>query len=419
MFAGTKLSDSARQCCLRWRSYTVYECRPAGLALHSTAASNFAVRLLYVGHTYLVNENQKKLTALAVLPDVEVGVVVPHMWCEPVLERVYPHIDPQAAYSIYPTKVLFPGNEMRYVYLSADLRLREFAPDVLVVENGAGSFAYTQALLYRQRYAPHAATVFFTWWNLPYHSRQPFRAIERYNLQHSDGAIAGNRDAAAILETHGYAGPLLISPQLGVDEAVFCPRDSSEKRRSLGLGKFVIGYAGRLVPEKGLNVLMDALEEFSSAFELLIIGRGPLESALREWGKGLGAQQRLHLLPSVPHSEIAGWMNAMDVFVLPSLTTDFWKEQFGHVLIEAMACEVSVVGSSSAEIPNVIGDAGYVVPEGDPAALRSTLQHLATHPEVRVAMAARGRARVLAHYTHARIAQRTHAFFHAVLGSDA
>jgi len=373
------------------------------------------MRLLYIGHTYLVNENQKKLTALAGLPDVEVGVVVPHMWREPVLEQVYPHIDPQAAYSIYPTKVLFPGNEMRYVYLSANLHLREFSPDVLVVENGAGAFAYTQALLYRQRYAPHARTVFFTWWNLPYRSRQPFRAIERYNLQRSDGAIAGNRDAAAILETHGYAGPLLILPQLGVDETVFCPQDYSEKRRSLGLGEFVIGYAGRLVPEKGLNVLMDALEEFSGAFELLIIGRGPLEPALREWGEGLGPQQRLHLLPSVPHSEIAAWMNAMDVFVLPSLTTDFWKEQFGHVLVEAMACEVTVVGSSSAEIPNVIGDAGYVVLEGDPAALRTTLQNLANHPKERAGMAARGRARVIAHYTHARIAHMTIKFFKGLL----
>ena len=242
-----------------------------------------------------------------------------------------------------------------------------------------------------------------------------FRAIERYNLQRSDGAIAGNQDAAAILETHGYAGPLLILPQLGVDDAVFCPKDYSEKRRSLGLGKFVIGYAGRLVPEKGLNVLMDALEEFSGAFDLLILGRGPLEPALRAWGKRLGAQQRLHLLTSVPHSEIASWMNAMDVFVLPSLTTEFWKEQFGHVLIEAMACEVCVVGSSSAEIPNVIGDAGYVVSEGDPAALRSTLQHLATHPEERVRMAARGRARARAHYTHARIAHTTINFFRGLL----
>ena len=126
------------------------------------------VRLLYAGHTYLVNENQKKLAALSRCPGVELAVVVPDSWREPVLERLVPHIDPLATFSVHPTRVIFSGNEMRYFYLSRDLLVRRFRPDFIVVENGAGAFVYTQFLLYRHLFAPRAKVVFFTWWNLPY-----------------------------------------------------------------------------------------------------------------------------------------------------------------------------------------------------------------------------------------------------------
>ncbi|MFQ5409318.1 MAG: glycosyltransferase [Anaerolineales bacterium] len=369
------------------------------------------MRVLYAGHTYLVNENQKKLAALARLPDVQIKAIVPHLWREPVLKEVRPHIPAAAAFELHPIRVLFPGNEMRYLYLSRDLHMHAFCPDLIVVENGAGAFAYTQFLAYRARYAPRARAVFFTWWNIPYRPRQPFRAFEQFNLRRTDGAIAGNQEAAEILRANGYAGPLLVLPQLGVDEHVFAPRDGLETRSRLGLNSFVIGYAGRLVPEKGLRVLMDALRGFRGNFDLLVLGRGPLEAELRAWQASLSKGQRLHLRPSVPHTEIAAYMNAMDVFVLPSLTTSFWKEQFGHVLIEAMACGVATVGSDSAEVPRVIGDAGCVTPEGDADALRATLQNLAARPDRRRELGARGRERVLAHYTHERIAQRTYAFF--------
>lgn len=372
------------------------------------------MKLLCAGHTYLVDENQKKLAALACEPEVEVAAVVPHMWREPILRKITPHIDPKAPFKIYPKRIVLAGNEMRYMYLSIDLNLHAFQPDVIVVENGAASLAYTQFLVYRSRFVPEAKAVFFTWWNLPYRARQPFRAVEQFNLRHSDGAIAGNRDAEVILRQQGYLGPVKVLPQLGVDVELFAMRDGFAMRRSLGLGKYVIGFAGRLVPEKGIRVLLRALEDFEEEFDLLLIGSGPLENEIRKWGTGLPAGQRVHLHKSVPHSQIAAMMNVMDVFVLPSLTTKFWKEQFGHVLIEAMASEVPVVGSSSGEIPNVIGDAGCVIPEDDPRMLREILQRLGVDPALRSDLAVRGRARVLSKYTHRQIAREMLSFCHSI-----
>jgi glycosyltransferase involved in cell wall biosynthesis len=109
-------------------------------------------------------------------------------------------------------------------------------------------------------------------------------------------------------------------------------------------------------------------------------------------------------------------LRTLDVLVLPSLTTVDWREQFGHVLIEAMASGVPVVGSDSGAIPEVIGEAGRVVPEGNPEALRSTLAQLQAHPAMCADLARRGRERVLACFTHERIAAVNVEFFEQVLG---
>lgn len=101
--------------------------------------------------------------------------------------------------------------------------------------------------------------------------------------------------------------------------------------------------------------------------------------------------------------------------MLPSLTTPRWKEQFGHVLIEAMACGVPVIGSSSGAIPEVIGDAGLVVPEGIPGALAEAINLLRISEIQRMSLGQRGRARVLELYTNERIGHQTLCFWREVI----
>jgi glycosyltransferase involved in cell wall biosynthesis len=101
----------------------------------------------------------------------------------------------------------------------------------------------------------------------------------------------------------------------------------------------------------------------------------------------------------------------------PSLTTPRWKEQFGRMLVEAMACGVPVIGSDSGEIPNVIGDAGLVVPEGDSVALRTAIARLRDDATERQRLAERGRARVLVLFTQEAVARRTHAVYQEMLAA--
>jgi glycosyltransferase involved in cell wall biosynthesis len=109
----------------------------------------------------------------------------------------------------------------------------------------------------------------------------------------------------------------------------------------------------------------------------------------------------------VPSEEMPTQFAQMDCLVLPSRTRPNWKEQFGRVLIEAMACGVPVIGADSGEIPNVIGAAGWLFPEGNAAALAERLRELWQQPEARLLLSSLGRQRVQALYTQRRVAEDT------------
>jgi glycosyltransferase involved in cell wall biosynthesis len=196
-----------------------------------------------------------------------------------------------------------------------------------------------------------------------------------------------------------------------VDTTAYGRRDVSELRRRLNLTRFTVGYVGRLVEEKGLRVLLGALAGVDFDFQLLVVGRGPLEDEIRAFMAARAWGDRLRIVPGVSHAEIPNYQNCADVLVLHSLTRPDWKEQFGHVLIEAMACEVPVIGSDSGEVPTVIGDAGVITPEGDVAALRRALEDVAASAERRRRLGEAGRRRVLERYTHEELARRLVEFF--------
>jgi len=123
---------------------------------------------------------------------------------------------------------------------------------------------------------------------------------------------------------------------------------------------------------------------------------------------------RMVHVPAVEHDRVRDYLRAMDLLVLPSYDTPSWKEQFGHVLVEAMACSVPVVGSNAGGIPEAIGEAGLIFPARSVDALGEALRALAASSEKRRALGEAGRARVLERFTHAKIAQQTLEFWRSL-----
>lgn len=262
--------------------------------------------------------------------------------------------------------------------------------------------------------------VFTTWQNMMKSYPMPFSFFERKIFERAAGALPGNEEALTVLRRRGFLGPATVIPHHGVDVALFRKRDATGLRRKLGLdGTFVIGYIGRLVPEKGVQTVIQAVAQLPNECSLVCVGTGPSHRFLHEISNNLGIEKRIRWIPWVPTHEIPEYMNLLDVLVLPSLTTGVWKEQFGRVLAEAMACETCVVGSDSGEIPNVIEDAGLIFREGDERALAGSLRRLIDNPSLRKDLIRRGRERVVMHFSDRTVAQRTFEFFQTVCNRGA
>jgi glycosyltransferase involved in cell wall biosynthesis len=386
------------------------------------------MRILIASHTYIVDLNCEKFRTLAQLePDLEVTVVVPKRWRPGgVQNRIIEKEGWQdGRFRVVPI-ANFSQNNQGLLTFGLDLvtLLRKFRPDVIQVEQGSKGLAYAEMITLNRLLGLKAKMLFFTWWNLPYELKFPVSVLERYNLSGTDGIIAGNQDGADILRDRGYRGPIRVMPQLGVDETLFRPQAQPELAAQLDIDadNFVVGFVGRFVEEKGLRTLMRALGQLKNQpypWKCLLLGRGPLKEELQRQAGELGIGDRIRWVESVPHDDVPRYINLMSTLILPSettykfktLTSVGWKEQFGHVLIEAMACQVPVIGSDSGEIPHVIGDAGLVFPEGQADKLAECLLKLMASPKTQTDLSKRGYDRAVAHYTNRALAHQTLDFY--------
>ena len=385
------------------------------------------MRILVASHTYIVDINRAKFKILANLePGIEVTVVVPKCWKPGGVQNkiIETKFCQEGSFKVIPISNFSQNNQGLLTFGTDIIKLlHEFRPQIIQVEQGSKSLAYAQLILLNKWLNLKAKNIFFTWWNLPYQLKWPASVLEDCNLQHTDGIIAGNLDGAKILHQQGYAGAIEVMPQLGVDETLFY-RTSKDADLSRKFGiqptDFVVGYVGRFVEEKGLLTLAAALAGLKKTpWKWLLVGQGKLRSQIAEKSLEWGISDRIIWVESVSHEDVPPYINLMDCLVLPSqtsykfktLTTVGWKEQFGHVLIEAMACKIPVIGSDCGEIPHVIGDAGLLFPEGNAEKLRECLHELMKRPELAADLGKRGYNRVMNNYTNKALAEQLLAFY--------
>lgn len=312
---------------------------------------------------------------------------------------------------------LFTKSLRRHFYLGLTGYARGFQPDLIYAENEPQAASTYQALKAANKFK--AKFVFFTWENIKQSYSGRKRKIEKKVLKKSTGAIAGNREGQQILKELGFKEDIAVIPQYGINPDVFYPQDGKGLREKLSLqGRFIIGYVGRLLPEKNIASLIQALANLPETCVLIIIGSGSEEETLQRQVEKLELSDRVNFIPAVSYEDIPKYMNLFDTLVLPSITTNSWKEQFGRVLPEAMACQTPVIGSDSGEIPNVIGKAGLVFPEGNVQKLTTAIKKLLTDKSFYNLIAAQGAKRALQLYTNEAIAGQMNDFFLKLLSNE-
>lgn len=193
------------------------------------------------------------------------------------------------------------------------------------------------------------------------------------------GGLACYQESVDVVHQFGW-NPKVQIQWWGLDLKPFL-RLSSEPPSQLQKPFKVIGYVGRFIEEKGILDLLASMALLGQEYRLVLVGGGPLDEQLKQKTRQLGLQDRVQFIPPKSRDELAGLYASFDLLILPSRTDYFWKEQYGRVLVEAMACGTPVVGSQSGAIPVVIGDPARCFPEGDVAQMAKIIQDTTTSSE--------------------------------------
>jgi glycosyltransferase involved in cell wall biosynthesis len=235
----------------------------------------------------------------------------------------------------------------------------------------------------------------------------PFRWFERWSLRTAAGAYTCNVEAGQILRRKGLAGELELLP-LGVDTERFRPADRPPPGARLR-----VGFVGRLLPVKGVDVLLRAVAH-DDRIDLDVYGGGPDDTALQSLATELGVASRVAFHGHIDEAALVEVFPTFDVLAVPSVLVPNVLEQFGRVVVEGQASGVPVVASDCGALPDVVGGSGLLVPPGDAAALSAALGRFLDEPGLWARLREAGLANVV-RYSWASVADQQRALYERVV----
>lgn len=263
-------------------------------------------------------------------------------------------------------------------------------------------------------------TVITVWENIPFLSTHQFRGFDgvseglrlaltgndrivKYVKDRSDLIIAVTERVKASLLIEGVPEEKIKVIPVGIDTGRFKPAPPDRPlRESLGASAddLLVLFTGRLVREKGVYDLLNAALLMSRDpglrhVKIAIAGTGPEKAAMARMIESCGLRERIRLVGKFPYDMVPKLYNAADAFILPSIPTPYWQEQFGMVLVEAMASGLPVISTLSGSIPEVIGDGGILIQPNDPLSIYHEVKHLAMDDQARKKFSNKGRERAL------------------------
>jgi glycosyltransferase involved in cell wall biosynthesis len=364
------------------------------------------VRAVIVSHLYADPANRAKLRSLAGL-GVSLAVAVPDRWAANDGRSHGTAWGDDAGVRVIPVSVrgqVAEPTRLRWNPKTLRRLLTDYRPDLLHIEEEP--WTQPAAVLLRLARGLGIPSILSTAESLPggHTLRQRFRR-ER-NLRLARGIIGANRLALALATKRRPTVPHVILPQIGVTPPSALPRVAHS-----GLA---IGFVGRLVPERGLDLLFRACVGLAGKWTLTVIGTGPSQEELESLSERLGISARVSWLGPLPRPAVDEIWPRLDCVVFPARTTPRWVASASRGALHAMANGVAVIGSDSGALPEIIGDTGRIVPEEDVPALAATLQELHADRSQCEQLGAAGRRRIMEEFSDAAVAGKTLDFWRSV-----
>lgn len=368
------------------------------------------IRVLRIAHSSLTPALRDRERALARChKNVDLEVLTTERWREAEVEV---QVMPDDLFPVRSARTYLSKHIQLFAYDPRPViaALRAHRPHLIDINHEPYSVALAELLTLCKRYAPTAPIVMQTAQNILHKYPVPFRWFEQRAFKRVAAAYVCSETVREVLWTKGFKKPVSIIP-FGVNTETFRPQPA---RRSAA--PLTIGFVGRMLPGKGLNVLADALGKLrAESWKLLLVGDGPERESFSQKLAAFGLGDRVTITGAISYDQVPQYFHQMDTLVIPTQTTARIREQFGRVIVEAMASGVPVIGSSCGAIPEVISTAGLVFPEGEPGALASSLRRMLDDQELRQRLAIAGRTRVEENYTWNAVAGKTYELFQSVL----
>lgn len=221
-------------------------------------------------------------------------------------------------------------------------------------------------------------------------------------------ALAGTVRPALDLLT---GGPVTVPTAILPPGGLTIPPRRHDRRAGAPM---VFASVGRLVEQRGLDTLLDALAATFGDWRLRIVGTGPAHEAIEEQAQRLGLSARIEWLGALPRPELPRFWQEVDALVASSRSTPEWVEPTGNLVLQAMAYGIAPVVTRCGALPDVVSDAGLIVDERDSAALARAVQGLVADPGRCTHLGAAARERVLTHYGDGPVAERMVALWRRV-----
>lgn len=252
------------------------------------------------------------------------------------------------------------------------------------------------------------------------------RHIKPRVQKETDHFLAITEMAKAALLLEGVPEERISVVNYGVDLQRFCPKPKNKERMDqLGLSPedVVLLFIGRFVWEKGvfeilfaMKTLLDQMQTIDrNRIKCLLIGSGEEKNRIREVIARLNLNHTVKILPDFPYHDIPEIHNVADIFLLPSAPTKHLREQYGMVLVEAMAMGKPVISTTSGSIPEVVGVGGLLIPPADHVSLFHAMKTLIESADLRMEIGKRARLRAEQKFDATQAAQKIRQIYQKVL----